>query len=412
MASMGGSGGAPEVGASCTYAGRPMTVVGTQGSNNTVNGGPAIFVLENPPAGASTVELTPGNTTTATLGGSVSVTGGGVLRGLTKAFGTASPASVAVPGCTVGGMVIDAVCNGATASAFTATGTGQTRRWQRAVNGSSAAGNGAGSTTPSVAGTTTVGYTIAPSDWNGAVAVEVLPASPKGAVRITANNQGYRSNAGFPTGAWTMICWFKINVDRNVINGIWAVLNAAKTIWTNLYTAADGTTVGIEDGGTYTTTDFGGHATTVGTWYANAFSLSGTNANLYIGTNPASLTKYTTATMNALASPGDFYLGRDDGGTPYIDGCLAAVKFYGAELTPAEVAAELAQYAPVRTTNLNRWYPFVGGADVYDHSGNGNHLTVGVAPAGIADGPPIPWGDVPAPPEGARHSSAASLLRP
>ena len=209
------------------------------------------------------------------------------------------------------------------------------------------------------------------------------------AVRFDVATDGYKATTGLPTGAYTMLGWFKIDVDRNAQSAIWAILNVGKTRWCNVYTAVDGTTVGVEDSTNYLSTDFGGFATTVGTWYCLAFSLSGTNGNLYIGTGPGALTKYTAANFATMTTFQEMWFGKDDGTTPFLNGALANVKVYGAELTQAEIQVELSQLAASRTANLlhhHRWQV----AELTDYSGNGNTLTVGSTSTVTESGPPIP----------------------
>jgi hypothetical protein len=86
-------------------------------------------------------------------------------------------------------------------------------------------------------------------------------------------------------------------------------------------------------------------------WHPVALVVNGTSWALFTttGTDPAALTK-TTATRATGATAGSFTL--SDAGPDWFDGALANVKLFGAALSDAEVAAELATYAQVRSTNL------------------------------------------------------------
>jgi len=169
-------GGTPVADPTATYGGVAMTLLGRQNSANSTSGFAALFVLNNPPAGASTVVLTPASSGKTMNAGSVSVTGGGALGTVFKNFGAVqASSSLAVTGTTSGGLVIDAMASGAVTT-YTATGSGQTLRWQKSGDSNSGAGNGCGSTSPSTGGTVTMSYTFTNDDW-GLVAVEVLPAA-------------------------------------------------------------------------------------------------------------------------------------------------------------------------------------------------------------------------------------------
>jgi concanavalin A-like lectin/glucanase superfamily protein len=86
-------------------------------------------------------------------------------------------------------------------------------------------------------------------------------------------------------------------------------------------------------------------------WHPVALVVNGTAWALFTttGTDPAALTK-VTATRATGATAGSFTL--SDSPTDWFDGAIANVKVFGAALTDAEVAAELATYAQVRSTNL------------------------------------------------------------
>jgi hypothetical protein len=56
-------------------------------------------------------------------------------------------------------------------------------------------------------------------------------------------------------------------------------------------------------------------------------------------------------------------------------------------LTASEIQQELRAYVPVRTLNLNSWYPLLTQTDVAHY---GPAWTVGGALT-TEDGPPIPW---------------------
>lgn len=137
-------------------------------------------------------------------------------------------------------------------------------------------------------------------------------------------------------------------------------------------------------------TDTVGSTFTAATWYHLAMTCAGTGAGQFLG--------YLNGVLN-ITAPGDtgptaskIFIGNDSA-SEWWDGRFAAIKIYSAVLTAAEIANEMRQYIPIRTVNLNGFYP-MSGATVTDfttdYSGSANALTA----AGTLtreDGPPIPW---------------------
>lgn len=155
---------------SATYNGVAMTSVGVVHANNGTDGYVQMFRLIAPVTGTNTVQITAaGNTPHDLVGGSVSfnnVNQTSPLGTPATAFGSGTTPTVNVAGTTSGNLVVDAVCNGSSI-----TSSGQTNRWLRNANTSTAAGNAASSTALG-GGTVTMAYTVS-SDWWGILAVEV-----------------------------------------------------------------------------------------------------------------------------------------------------------------------------------------------------------------------------------------------
>ena len=132
---------------------------------------------------------------------------------------------------------------------------------------------------------------------------------------------------------------------------------------------------------------------TVGTWYHIAVIYDSTvpearlhlNGSLVLTEAAQAAANYTAAQVGAWAGGGDWFNGR-----------VAGLKAWTAALTVPEIQQEMLALRPVRTTNLIRFVPAVGGTlanAVVDLSGNAN-LTYGGTPT-IEDGPPIGWGATP-----------------
>jgi hypothetical protein len=200
-------------------------------------------------------------------------------------------------------------------------------------------------------------------------------------------NTPYTATTGLPsTSVVTVTFWARIVVDRNAFSGLCAVaasVGGASVFMTQ--TDSDGTTLRMWD----TAASLGSQAMTVGTWYQLAYVVSGANASFYSG--PAStLNVSSTASFAPTGStPGYLSIGRDQFSGDYLNGGIAAFKMWNAGLNATEVAAELAQFAPVRSANLLRYHPFHV-AETTDYSGNSNTLTAGTTAATTESDPPIP----------------------
>jgi hypothetical protein len=126
----------------------------------------------------------------------------------------------------------------------------------------------------------------------------------------------------------------------------------------------------------------------INTWYHTAGVRNGTTKRIYL--NGA---QENTST-NADAMGTGFTIGQDgntSGRASGFTGRIAAIKVWKAELTAAEIANEMRQVLPMRTTNIAGFYPWLSTSDdEIDFSGNAATLTVTGSPTN-ADGPPIPW---------------------
>jgi len=206
------------------------------------------------------------------------------------------------------------------------------------------------------------------------------------AVRFDAATDAYTSSV-VPSGAFTCTCWVQLVSDLNYYSPVWGVFNGTG-VYRYLGTNSDGTTLtffGQGGSGSNVT----GPNMVVGTWYRVGLVVNGTNVTMYHGTAAGTL---TTATGTAgTAAVNEFRIGGSTFTDEVLNGRVAAMKLWQAVLTPDEIAAELAQYQPLRTANLLRYHPFLN-AETVDYSGNGNNLTVGSTATVTEDGPPIPWG--------------------
>jgi hypothetical protein len=127
----------------------------------------------------------------------------------------------------------------------------------------------------------------------------------------------------------------------------------------------------------------------VNTWYHVAMAIAGTGASQVRGylngvqemVGPGSGTPVGQKLLVAQSAPGG----------ESFNGRVAALKIYSAVLTASEMQQELRAYVPVRTLNLNSWYPLLTQTDVANY---GPAWTVG-GTLTTEDGPPIPWSLLP-----------------
>lgn len=184
--------------------------------------------------------------------------------------------------------------------------------------------------------------------------------------------------------AFTIACWVKLSVDRNTFSSPWSTDNGSEGFI--LGTDSDGTTMKVYDdiAGAFVVS---GPNMTIGAWYFFCVVVNGSSGTLYYRT--ASATSLTNATWTAGARTITRLIIGDDPYTEWINGAMAAFKFWTAALGATDVMNESLQYQPYRRANLQTFYPFVR-AETTDYSGNGRTLSGGATVA-TEDGPPIAW---------------------
>lgn len=172
-----------------TYGGTSMTSVGKLHVGGLTAGYCEMFSLLNPAAGTNTVLITASAAINSMEAGSISFTGAGSLgTAVTAATNNVTSQAAVVP-TTTGGMVVDMFAWG---SGGVATST-QTQRWQKALNGNTAAGDGAQSTAASTGGNVTMSYSWGALDAGGIIAVEIRPTAVSLEKRTPANRARFRA---------------------------------------------------------------------------------------------------------------------------------------------------------------------------------------------------------------------------
>lgn len=134
----------------------------------------------------------------------------------------------------------------------------------------------------------------------------------------------------------------------------------------------------------------------VGAWRKVAVSCSGTTGKSYVAT-VGGATEVDSGTV-AVGTPSGITVGgrAPSDATEWLNGRIAHLRIWTAELSQAEIEAEWASATPVRTSGLWADWPLTGAGDLNDASGNGRHLSAGSTAVTTEDGPPITAGARPA----------------
>ncbi|MEU1883416.1 LamG-like jellyroll fold domain-containing protein [Streptosporangium sp. NPDC020072] len=211
------------------------------------------------------------------------------------------------------------------------------------------------------------------------------------AVRFSATGQSYSRTLGVALSAFTVACWVKLVANRSAYTTLWSLDNGTGDFFL-LQTSMAGTDMAAwDDAGLAQIV----RTMTVGTWYYIAISVNaadGVTVSRAAGDNAFDVGGWSgqsSAVADAILRIGDSPYSEE-----WMNGTIAAVKFWNAALSQAELEAEYGQYMPVRTTNLQAWYPFLR-PETVDYAGRGAAL-VGGSGAAREDGPPIVWNTPPA----------------
>ncbi|WP_433235496.1 LamG-like jellyroll fold domain-containing protein [Streptosporangium sp. CA-135522] len=225
------------------------------------------------------------------------------------------------------------------------------------------------------------------------------------AVRFSAAGQSYTRAVALGTiSAFTVACWVKIAANRASFTTPWAIDNGASDYFV-LQTSESGVDMAVwDDAGLAQIV----RQMTVGTWYYIAIAVNGVDGTTT--TRAADDTAFDSGGWTAQSSnlnAATLRIGDSPFGGEWINGAVAAFKFWTVALTQAELEAECRQYMPVRTENLRAWYPLLR-PETADYSGRASTLSGGTG-ATKEDGPPISWG---ARRMGAWTRAAATVISP
>jgi hypothetical protein len=210
-----------------------------------------------------------------------------------------------------------------------------------------------------------------------------------GAVRFDAVGDKYSRSASGLGGTHTMCCWAKIVVDRNAIT-CFIGQDDASTNYYYLSTTADGTS--LRRDGTSGAAFPSGLNMTVGTWVymatVNDTSAGGELFGYKVAGGSWVQATAANATVTGPNNANTFFIG-NNGFNNFLNGSIAAVKVWDVALTDAELQAEAATYAAVKTSGLWANYQFRNGPQTTDDSGLGKTLTAAGTLTTDSSGPPI-----------------------
>lgn len=113
------------------------------------------------------------------------------------------------------------------------------------------------------------------------------------------------------------------------------------------------------------------------TWNHMAITIEGTGVNQVKGYLNGALNITTNGNVGPSAQA--IFIGTyGNGSGGFYPGSMAGVKIYSNALDATAIADEYAKFHPVRTADLNGYYPMTDASSVgRDDSGNGNDFTVG-----------------------------------
>jgi hypothetical protein len=180
-----------------------------------------------------------------------------------------------------------------------------------------------------------------------------------------------------------------LTTDTNAVSVLWVLADSSTpTGAIQISTTADGTSLWYQESGS---ADVSIGTLTVGTPFFWGVTRTGTAVKLFLRNltsatmTPISHTASDNVTTGFMAVSFDV--------VPFV-GTMSGVKVWGAALTDAEMDRESRSIAPVRSANLNGWWPMVHStlADcIKDYSGNARDWTATGTPT-IGQGQPVPWG--------------------
>lgn len=200
------------------------------------------------------------------------------------------------------------------------------------------------------------------------------------AVRVSATGQ-YLTSPTLPSRGITVACWVRAATLRGCIASMYAAGTFVQLRFSSDGTIALTVNTAITVG-----------AASAATWYLAGFRVD-SSGNVTGFFCPFGGSALTTATHTSQASTYDSAITLLDATTHYAydwaDARVQDFKVWTAALTDAEILAEMAQRAPVRTSGLWAYVPLTDISSLSDQSGNSHNLTA-TGTLTTEDGPTFP----------------------
>jgi hypothetical protein len=187
-------------------------------------------------------------------------------------------------------------------------------------------------------------------------------------------------------GAKTVMAWIYIATDRNDYTAFFGLGDNEIVA-----TTTTGTTLLHYDGAAERT----GTNLVTGTWYHLAYASAGDDIGNGFTVYLNGVSDITSAGRGGTGTGTNMYLG-NDAYSEWLNGRIAHVKIWNAQLTQAEIQQEMYKIQPQRFANLWCWMPMIetGSSRDNEWSGSGNSFAENGTLTDEA-GPPVSWGMAP-----------------
>jgi hypothetical protein len=236
----------------------------------------------------------------------------------------------------------------------------------------------------------TVSITIGAGTPTNRAPVPTSGGEPAKSVRFdSVSDELFRTSNLPPIGNFTMMGWFKFVGDTNAYSAFLRLGHESTSNGYNLLRCCGGGWRELDlwnGAGIWTALN----SFQLGSWYHLAVVVSGSGAGQVKTYVNGALALTSAGNPNVTAAR--FSIGNDTH-QEWLNGNAAAVKLYDVALSGAEIAKEMNALAPVRTSNLNSWYPLQSsGTATLDYSGNNRPLSQGGTLLTDSNGPPVTTG--------------------
>ena len=205
-----------------------------------------------------------------------------------------------------------------------------------------------------------------------------------GAILFSAADQYiYRTGVTMPgSSPFSVFFWVRFVTLRSLTQMMFALLKGDGTQYQGVYLNS-GNLLSIQTSNGVTN----GSLMEAGKWYCILYTRNGANHNVYVGTETDQMTLALSRSDNNTITV-DFAMAASNS-VHWINGRMARLRLWNAELTVDEANAERISVTPVRTANIYNAATLNNSAGITDVSGNGFDWT-GTGAYNTSVGPTIP----------------------